>query len=123
MSSRPQIKPYSVITNGSMSGNLTSAVTVIDNTTLVSYSYSWSGSTPVGTITVEVSNDYALNEDGSLRTTGTWNAISGISAAVSGNTGSGFINLSNQAGYAIRTKYTRSSGSGTLQAKVVAKVS
>lgn len=125
MSSRTQLGPHLVITNGDMSqASIISEVTIIQKLSLASYGVSWAGSSPVGVITVEVSNDYSLNPDGSENNAGTWNALplSGT-AAVSGNTGNGFIDIDAQAGYALRLVYTRTSGTGSLQATVVGKVS
>lgn len=123
MSSRPQFNPYPVIADGDMSGNLTSQVTIIQKLSLVSYSVSWLGTSPVGVVTVEVSNDYTQNADGSVRNPGTWSALP-LSAAgtVSGNADGGFIDIDAQAGYALRLVYTRTSGTGTMQAIVAGKV-
>lgn len=131
MSSRPFIKQYSVITDGDMSGNITSSATVIPTHTIGSYSYSWVGSSPVGTLSVEISNDYVANEspDGKAANAGTWNtmyvSVNGGSPAasvpLSGNTGNGIIEWSTGAA-AIRTKFTFTSGTGTLQAVVNCKV-
>ena len=123
MSSRPQIAPFPVILNGAMSGSITSTVTVIQKLSLISYSISWSGSTPVGTMSVEVSNDYEQNSDGSVRVAGTWNTLPlDAATAVSGNTGNGFIDIDLQGGYALRLVYTRTSGTATMQAVMSAKV-
>lgn len=130
MSSRPNIQSYQVITNGNMAGNLTSSVSVIPQVTVGSYAYSWSGSTPIGYITVEVSNDYAPGGiDGKTANAGTWTEIyftldgSTVTnqAPVTGNTGTGFIEWSTAA-YAIRTKFYFTSGTGTIQSYINAKV-
>lgn len=123
MSSRPLLAPYPVIENGNMASSLTSEVTILTNISSMSYSYSWSGSSPLGSITIEVSNDYSTNADGSVRNAGTWNELelSG-STDISGNIGSGFIDLDMIAAQAVRTKYTRISGTGTLQAIIKGKV-
>jgi hypothetical protein len=130
MSSRPQIKKFPVITNGDMSQpSITSAVTIIQELTQIGYSYSWSGTSPVGTVQIQVSNDYAVDSSGAASSAGTWNTItveyngSAVTTVpVSGNTGSGFINIAGIAAYAIRTVYTGASGTGTLQSIVTAKV-
>lgn len=107
-----------------MSSSITSKVTIVQKLSLISYSVSWVGSTPVGTMSVEVSNDYVENADGSVKTAGTWNALPlDASTAVSGNTDNGFIDIDLQAGYAMRLKYTRTSGTGTMQAVISSKVS
>jgi hypothetical protein len=122
MASRPFLKPHAVIDDGDMSGDITSAVSVINQISGVSYAYSWSGTSPVGTITAEVSNDYSLDAAGNVANAGTWNALPGLSGAVSGNTGVGFFDPIITSAYAIRTVFTRTSGTGTLQATIVAKV-
>lgn len=132
MSSRPQFDPYLVINAQSMASSLTSAVTIIQKLSAPSYSYVWSsGSTPVGTIAVQISNDYKQNADGTVKTAGNWTSIyfqlngGGTlvnSAPVSGNSGTGFIDVPITGAYAIRTIYTRASGSGTLSATIAAKV-
>lgn len=130
MSSRPQIKKFPVIVNGDMSQpSVNSAVTIIQELTQVGYAYSWSGSSPVGTVEVQVSNDFAVDPSGAVSTAGTWTTItveyngSAVTTVpVSGNTGNGFINVSGIAAYAIRTVYRGASGTGTLQAIVAAKV-
>ncbi len=121
MSSRPLLNPFPVITNGSMAGNITSAVTVIQNLSQISYDISWSGSTPIGVCTVEVSNTYSQNADGSVRNAGSWTALP-LSGTVSGNTGTGFIDIGEIASHAIRLVYTRTSGTGTMNATVKGKV-
>lgn len=124
MSSRPQIRPHSVITNVSMGANITSAVTIIDDLTMVGYDVSWTaGSTPIGVMSVQVSNTYSQNADGSVRTAGNWTTLTLSSAAnVTGNTGNGFIDVDATGAYAIRIVYTRTSGSGTMNAKICSKV-
>ncbi len=129
MSIRPELKPFSVIANGSMAGNLTSLVTIIQKLSMVSYSYSWAGTTPVGAVSVQVSNDYSIDAQGAVSNAGTWNTIFFIdstgtlvsSFAVTGNTGSGQVDVQTGA-YAIRTLYAATSGTGTLQAVINGKV-
>lgn len=123
MSSRPQFNPYKVIDNGSLSGNITSKVTIIQKLSLVSYEIVWTGTSPVGVISVQVSNDYEQNADGSTRVPGTWADLPlSVTPAILGNSDSGFIDIEGLAGYALRLVYTRSSGSGTINATVNAKV-
>lgn len=127
MSSRPVQKPHDVILNGSMAGSITGSPTIISNQTLIGYGFSWAGTAPVGSVTVQVSNDYSINVDGSVRNAGTWTTLTNsdgdpIEGAVSGATGNGFFNVAAIAGYAMRPIYTRTSGTGTLQCKVTTKV-
>lgn len=129
MSSRPLVVPtYVVAGNSGVSGDMSQA-TVISKPTItqllsmISYDISWSGTVPVGVITVQVSNSYSQNGDGSVRNAGNWTTLT-LSAAtnVSGNTGNGFIDVDATAGYAIRLVYTKTSGTGTLSVIVHGKV-
>ncbi len=128
MSTRPNIRPMSVITNGTMAGNITSSPTIISNTTVASYALSWTGSTPIGTAAVQASNDYSLYANGTVDNPGTWSTLTldyGGSAVqsipITGNTGTAFIDMQQIGAYAIRLVYTATSGTGTLQCTVVAK--
>lgn len=123
MSSRPQLNPQPVIVNGNMSTTLTSVVTIIQKISAISYSYEWSGTSPSGIVTVQVSNDYSQNADGTVRNPGTWDTMP-LSAPtnVSGNTGNGFIDMDGCAAYAMRTVYTPISGTGVLNVVIAGKV-
>jgi hypothetical protein len=128
---RPEISPYPVITNGDMSlTSITSKVTIVQKISMFSYSYSWVGSSPVGTLSVQVSDDYELSANGlTTINTGTWNTLTlnvggtpSTTIAVSGNTGNGFVDIFQTGAYAVRTVYTKGSGTGTLQAIISGKV-
>lgn len=131
MSTRPQIAPDPAIVNGDMSAaSITSKVSIIQKISMLSYSYSWAGTSPVGTIIVQVSNDYSLNANGTVANAGTWNTLTlnvggtpATSIAITGNTGTGFVDIDQTGAYAIRTVYTKTSGVGTLQAVINGKVS
>jgi len=122
--SRPIIRPNQVITNGDMSqATIISKPNIIDNISLISYDISWSGTSPVGVMSVQVSNTYSLNVDGTVNNAGNWTTLT-LSAAtnVSGNTGNGGIDVDVTGFYAIRLVYTKTSGTGTMNAVVNAKV-
>lgn len=123
MSSRPQAAPYSVITNGDMSGNIISKVTVIQKLSMIGYDISWAGTAPVGSMSVQVSNSYSENADGTVRNAGNWTTLTLSSATpVSGATGNGFIDVDATGAFAIRLVYTRASGTGLMNAIITAKV-
>jgi hypothetical protein len=97
---------------------------------MMSYGISWSGTSPVGTISVQVSNDYSVGANGKQSNAGTWNTItfnqngSAVSSfAVSGNTGNGFLDIDQMGAYAIRLIYVATSGVGQLQVTYNGKVS
>ncbi len=130
MSSRPVLRPHTVISAGDMSAtSITSEATVLQGISNVSYEVSWTGSTPVGTLKLQVSNTYTVAAAGGTGATGTWtdvpmdvNGAYATSIAVSGNTGNGFIDVTLQAGYAVRLVYTKGSGTGTLTGTISGKV-
>jgi hypothetical protein len=123
MSSRPMLTPFPVITNGDMTTTITSSVTIIQNTSRVSYDINWSGTAPAGTIFAQASNTYALNAAGQVSEPGDWISIPlSATPTVSGNTGTGFIDIQGIACYAIRLQYVPTGGSGVLNATITGKV-
>ncbi len=130
MSQRPRIPPELVITNGAMAGDLTSSPTIIQSLSMPTYQLKWTGTSPVGTVSVQVSNDYSLCPDGTVKNAGTWDSlylVVGSSApsqtiAISGNSGHGFIDVPLTGAYACRLIYTAGSGIGTLNVTFSAKV-
>jgi hypothetical protein len=112
-----------------MAANITSEVTVLQSLTMVSYALNWSGTTPVGTVSVQSSDDYSIDSKGNTANAGTWNTLpldlAGVSVTaipISGNTGNGMIDIVGLAHYAIRLIYTFTSGTGNLTAIVAGKV-
>ncbi len=103
---------------------------MLQSVTKVSYLYVWAGTSPVGVVTVEVSNDYSILPNGTVNATGTWVGIPFVNAAgatvtsfaLTGNSGKGFLEVVTNA-YAIRTVYTYTSGTGTLTVTVNGKIS
>ncbi len=129
MSTRTGLRPQTVMTADMSATSTTSSATVLQSLSNLSYEVSWTGSTPVGTLALQVSNTYALAPDGTVAVAGTWTSVPlELSAAevttipVSGNTGNGFIDVTMHAGYAMRLLYTKGSGTGTLTAVVAGKV-
>jgi hypothetical protein len=107
-----------------MSGSITSAVTVVKMLSQISYDISWSGSNPLGYFSVQVSNTYSQNADGSVKTPGNWTSLT-LSAPTSatGIPSNGFIDVDATGAYAIRLIFTPSGGSsGILNATIAAKV-
>lgn len=144
MSTRTNLKPHPVIgtlqtvagvidsgVSGDMSqASITSQITLLQTLTVGSYAYSWSGSSPVGTIQVLISNDYAVDSTGKIAiNAGTWTPMyftvngstSSNTLAVSGNTGTGVVEWATGCN-AIKTVYTKVSGTGTFAAVICGKV-
>lgn len=122
MASRPILTPYPVVLDGDMSDDITSDITILTNLSMISYDISWTGTSPIGTISAQVSNSYSKNADGSTRDEGNWTTLPGTSAAITGNSGSGFMEIDAAGAYAIRLFYDRTSGVGVLNVKVNGKV-
>lgn len=130
MSTRSSFRPQTVINAGAMVGNLTSLPTVLQSLTSASYALSWTGTAPIGTASIQFSNDYSLNPNGTVNNAGTWNtatiSVSGsptTTLAITGNTGSAFIDIDKTAAYAVRLIYAAGSGTGSLTAIFNGKVS
>lgn len=122
MSSRLFLKPTLVVTNGNMASSITSTVTILNQISMISYDIKWTGA-PTGAFSVEVSNTYEENVDGSVRSAGNWTPLvltSPVNAV--GSPDNGFIDVVLTAGYSIRLVYTATSGTGTLNAKIAGKV-
>jgi hypothetical protein len=94
---------------------------------MIGYGVVYTG-TPVGAFSVQISNDYTQNGDGTVNNPGTWTTITlqymgtpVTSIPVTG-AGTGFIDITDTSAYAIRLVWTPTSGSGTLTATINAKV-
>lgn len=139
MSSRPVLVPSIVIgpnpnsnaqvVSGNMSSSITSIPTIIKMLSMVSYTFSWTGTSPVGTLSLQVSDDFSQDSSGAVSNPGTWNTLpltvsgsSVTSVPITGNTGNGLLEGISSS-YAIRAVYTAASGTGTLSATVSGKVS
>ena len=112
------IVPYKIIDDGDMSGSLTSVITDVQFQDNVGIIVSWSGTTPVGTLTVEVANQVKDDPDSLI-----WDELDfGATISVSGNTGQHSLNIQSLPYTKIRLKYNRASGTGTLNAILTSKV-
>jgi len=113
-----------------MSANITSSPYILNDLAGCSFSFSWIGTSPVGTISIQGSNDYAVpGINGRITNPGTWNTLTinyngtaVTSVPVSGNTGNGMIDVSFTSIYAVRAIYTFASGTGNLIATLFCKV-
>ncbi len=130
MSSRTTLRPNPVIVAGDMSAaTVTSTATILQSITSLNYAVTWTGTTPIGVLAVQASDDYQANGDHVINA-GTWNPVplnlagaSVMSIPITGNTGKGMIDIDGIAAYAVRLLYTKTSGTGTVAAVVTGKVS
>lgn len=103
--------------------SITSAVTSILNMDNIGIEFTWSGTSPVGTCSVEVSIDYAQDGQGNVTNSGTWTALTiSPTLSVSGNSGSIYVDINQISAPWIRSKYTKTSGTGTLQCYIAGKM-
>jgi len=129
MSDRPLVKPNilaPIINAVSTAADITGTPTIIQRLPGISYDISWTGTTN-GTFSIEVSNTYVQNTDGTAGNAGNWTALPsssfvGTIPAPAGSPGTGFIDVLGTEAYAIRFKFTRTSGTGTLTVVPCAKV-
>ncbi len=129
MSTRTVLRPHVLATIDMSATSTASEVTVLQGLSMLNYALSWSGTSPVGTVALQFSDDFALSSTGTVSNSGTWNTapidVSGAiatSAPISGNTGNGMIDIAPSGAYASRLLYTKGSGVGTLTITVTGKV-
>lgn len=129
MATRTNLRPHAVLIDESMAADITSEPTILQSLTGVGYQLTWTGTSPVGDLYVQVSNDYSLNAMGDVENSGTWtnltlsvNGSPEASIAITGNSGNGFIDIEKTMAYAIRLFYDRTSGTGSLSAVITGKV-
>lgn len=122
--SKQVFKPFQVITNGDMSlSSITSIYTNIQGLDNIGYQIGFSGA-PTGTFSVQISMDYEPGKAPNSKPVNAGNWISlPLSPAIiaSGSPDNAYIDLNQMSAPWIRLVYTKTSGSGTLNAYVVAK--
>lgn len=121
--SRPYIDPDPIFVNASMASTLHSSPINIRQLSFVGFDINWTGA-PVGTFSVEVSNTYQQNPNGSVRVAGNWTALT-LSApiAATGAADNAFIDIDAISASWIRLSYNSTSGTGNLNATLSSKVS
>ena len=110
MSVKRVINQVEAIVDGSMGGSITQTdPTNIQYMDRVGVQLSWTG-TPTGDFTVEVSNDKVV-----------WNELTlSVAITAAGSADDAFIDAETAARF-FRVVYTRTSGTGTLQAHIAGK--
>lgn len=100
-----------------ISGSVISAQTSVHNLDKASIHVVWSGSSPVGELKVEATNDNPENPNAVWR-----EVVFATAITISGSSGDHDIVFNELPFNAIRLQYTSTSGSGTLNATLSAKV-
>lgn len=112
-----------LISARSMAASFNGTATNIQNFDNVGIQFSWSGANPLGTINVQMSNDF----DPRFPSAATWTLIeddSGVAIVIApaGTAGTGYFDLNQLPGMWIQVVYTTTGGSvGTLTCKISAK--
>lgn len=120
-STKNVLSPHQIVTSGDMSGNITSDPTNIQFLDNVSMQLNFTG-TPTGTFTVQGSLDYQQTSPFAKAAIGNWIDLTlSPSPAATGSASQILLDLNQLSFPWIRVKYTRSSGSGTLNAYISAK--
>ena len=114
------LERYQAITAGNMSGNLTSPVTNIKFLDNVLMEFVATGS-PGGSYSVEVSADYQTDNNGNVINAGNWTALEFNPSPIITGAGTVVIDMNQLSAPYIRAKYTRTSGTGSLNLFISAK--
>jgi len=116
------LQSFQIITNGTMGvGSITSTVSHIGFLDNIGYQFNFTGS-PVGTFAVQISADYAQDTEGNVTNPGNWAPLtfSTIPSTASGSPV--YLDITQVSAPWIRAVYVGTSGSGTLNAFMTAKM-
>ncbi len=112
MSRKQSVASFHMIDAGDLSGNITSSITNVLNLDKASIHLSWTGSSPVGDMVVEARNGDSES----------WYELDfGSTISISGNSGDHQIVFNELPFTSIRLSYTRTSGSGSIDAIITLK--
>lgn len=130
-SSKKNLLKFQTVIDGDMStATITSTVSSIAFLDDIGLQFNWTGS-PVGTFAIQVSADYAQDAQGNVQNTGNWvpltltywNGAAFVTAtSLPTSVGSPiYLDLALLSAPWIRTVYTKTSGTGTLNSFITAK--
>jgi hypothetical protein len=111
------------ITNGDMSlSEIASAVTNIQFLDNIGIQLNFSGS-PVGSFEIQVSADYAQDDQGNVQNAGNWIPLTfSIAPVASGSADQIYLDMNQLSAPWIRVVYTKDSGTGTLNSFITGKM-
>ena len=120
---KSNLQKFQNIVSGDMSQSLiTSKISNIEFLDNIGIQLVWTG-TPTGTFSVELSVDYQQDQQGNVLNAGTWTPMTFSSTPVaSGAAGNIYIDINQISAPWMRVKYTKTSGTGTLQGWLTAKM-
>lgn len=109
------------ITNGAMTGDITSVATNIEFLDNIGIQLNFTGS-PTGSFDVQISADHQ-EVNGNVTVAGNWvDLVLSPAPAASGSADSIYIDMTQLSAPWLRVKYTFSSGTGTLNSFIVGKM-
>lgn len=125
------LRQFYTVVNGDMSSNITSAITNIQWLDNIGIQFDFSGA-PVGNFQVQVSADYVQDDNGNVINAGTWIPLiltyfNGTTFTSSPNVPTSvgspiYMDLNQLSAPWIRAQYIATSGSGTLNTLITAKM-
>lgn len=119
------LRQFKILSAGDASqATLTSTVTNIEFLDNVGMQFNVVSGSPTGVWTIEVSADYIADQNGNVSSAGNWIAVNlPVSAAItSGSPANIYVDLNQLSAPWIRAKYTKGSGTGSLDAFIVGKM-
>ena len=117
-----QLKPFHILKDVSMGANITSAVVGIPYLDNIAVQLNFTG-TPTGTFEIQVSLDYDQDNQQNILNAGTWVPMTLSPSPIANGSSDKIVIELNQLGSPwLRIVYNRTSGSGTLNAYITAKM-
>jgi hypothetical protein len=115
------LNPEQIITNGAMTGSITSPVIETKLQDNIGFQLNWTGA-PVGSFSAQVSMDHRQDSFGNVTNAGNWITLP-LDPAItaSGTSDIAYIDLNQLSAPYVRIVYNFTSGSGTLNAFITAK--
>lgn len=112
------VKSFKMFDDGDISGTITSSETNVINLDKASIHITWTGSSPVGVLTIEASNQDPDKNSPAV----VWKELDfGSAIDVTGNSGEHDIIFNELPFNVIRVVYTSTSGTGSINATLTAK--
>jgi hypothetical protein len=121
MSRKNQLQSFAILSAASLATSLTSAVTNIGHLDNIGIQADLVSGDAAGTLAVQVSANYDQDYLGNVLNPGNWNTITS-QAIAAGQPASVYFDLNQLSAPWIRLIYTRTSGTGTITAVIVAKM-
>lgn len=115
------LQPVKIISQGDMSASITSPAVEIKSQDNVGVQLHWTG-TPTGAFDIQISSNHRQDAEGNIQVPGNWiSLVLNPTITASGFPDDAYIDLNQMSALYMRTVYAPASGTGNLDAYVVAK--